>query len=502
LSNEPRVASVIRFTPSSSGERVDLFSQLGEDLVKNGYLPPLVQPQLGSARRPLLPNIDARHFWTHVGYPIFNNLGRFMAHIPTVILNAIDNPEQLMEYLPIIGEALERFDLPLRFVVVTRRDRGIQNLLGLPALSAVCRQYVVAEPSSETAPDDLGGVKRFIRPGLSSFVSSAISTDIEDNIMSTLVERSRLGHSRTYLGTAVNFVYASDAKVSTRQQRLEALISEPDGFSPSNRINRGLSNPFDNVDRLFYQILSSHHDSHELVFILGLILITDGCAYPQSLLEDLFGLSIEAFETAYTLLEGFFDSPIAQRKPSRESIGATPQKEPTVGNSLLAVGLVSLPVLTGSTIPLPFHTPSKAPVPMSIREKLNPIFYDFLTNPDRSTKFHLDIPFFHAKLAASGLEYICERILDSPRWVDSIYPPSVSVDHHSQIVIHNLRSLLGHQPLTSQNIHGIIYDLTFSIILPIALIEIVTRYWEVLKATFASPSTQRTTQCRRPYKIG
>lgn len=328
-----------------------------------------------------------------------------MDHARTVIINGIDRCgyQRARAILTIIAEALDVFSLPLRFIISSNRDTRIQDVFSLPSLSKISRQFFVGVQPSEyflkakdSDPADILNLGLHALLSRRHLISSTMRSKQPSNVdvMETLVERSR--GNGVYANTVINFLNVAGETPKAFNENLK-LVLEP---TPSIPRERELTASFADLDTLFTRILSTHPDPNTLVHALGILLVLHDCAQPQTILQNLFGMSTESFSSVLQVLESLMHFPKVENDRNIHPWWAVkknvPRKDQRINSPFLVLALLSL----SATIPTAFTIPS------AFRDRVHDSFYDFLVNPERSGQFHIDIPYFHGQMMMAGFRCV------------------------------------------------------------------------------------------------
>ncbi|KAF8900996.1 hypothetical protein CPB84DRAFT_993764 [Gymnopilus junonius] len=228
----------------------------------------------------------------------------------TVIVNGIDRCgyRKARTVLTIITDALEVFDLPLRFIISSNRDTRIQDVFNLPSLSKVSRQFFVGVQPSEyflkakdSDPADIlqRGFDALLRRH-SGILRSKQSSNVE--AMDTLIERSH--GNGVYANTVINFLMLPEKPQEHSMKNLKLVLEPTPIFQ-----KQGLTASFTDLDTLFTRILSTHPNPDSLVHALGILLVLHDCAQPQAILQNLFAMSTESFNSVLQVLESLMHFP-------------------------------------------------------------------------------------------------------------------------------------------------------------------------------------------------
>ncbi|PPQ71321.1 hypothetical protein CVT26_011965 [Gymnopilus dilepis] len=341
-------------------------------------------------------------FWNFVIKPMLKVSAA--GHIRTVIINGIDRAgyQNAREILTIIAEALDVFRLPLRFIISSNRDTRIQDTFNLPLLSKISRQFFVGIQPSEyltraknSSPTDIFGLQRLLtRHSNSSLSRSKQPANAE--VVETLTERSR--RNAVYANTVMNFLNTTGETSRAFNEKLKLVLEPTPPISRQQELTGTAS--FTDLDALFNRILSTHPNSDTLVHALGILLVLHDCAQPQTILHNLFGMSTESFDSVFKVLESLMNFPKLENEqnihPWRAVKKKLPNKEQRVNSPFLVLALLSL----STTMPTAFT------IPLAFRDRVHDAFYDFLVNPERSGRFHIDIPYFHGLMTLTGFRCV------------------------------------------------------------------------------------------------
>lgn len=399
LDTESHIGSIFTFSDKAAwnGEARQLFPAIAVELAYSipGLLEQYRKIITGKGSQEVMTASLDVQFWTLIVDPIRNLPSK---DTRTVIINAIDNCgyETTRTILALITNALAVFALPLRFLIASNRDPRLQDLFNRPSLSSISRQFFISVEPSNTSSNGTKDPAAVLRHGFKAICEQHPALILpegnkwpSEDVFNLLVEKSR--KNPIYADTLISFLASvgGGEPIAQLQRVTEPVLP----FQPSQEITVG----FTDLDNLFTYILSTYHNRNTLVHALGILLVLHDCAQPQTILQDIFGMRTETYNSVLQVLRSLMHFPKVENEhdihPWRVVKKNVPKKDQRVKSPFLVLALLSL-----STMAMP----TAFTIPSAFRDRVHDSFYDFLVNPERSGPFHVDIAKYHGHLTMEG----------------------------------------------------------------------------------------------------
>lgn len=366
-SDEQLAASFFFLRNSSDrGTATRLFATLAWQLAKNI---PEILPYIESAieAEPLLltKSIDIQfaHLIVQTFEKLHHDQPNFRPRRSLVIIDGVDEcaPDQAqLLFLRLIGDALARTQIPLRFLICSRPEAHIQGMLGSEVMTNVTLPILLDD---QFTPND--DIRRYLEYEFARIYAEhklSLSKWPPDGVIDRLVSKS--SGQFIYAATIVKFI--DDIDSDPRTQLDVVLKIRPADFS----------SPFAQLDQLYIQILSQQPDIRLLRDIFTLVIalrqpsVTFVCRrlrISQEELErklrrlrSLVHISKAVIDTYHLSLHDFFRDKQRAGKyfihPVRVTLVRLPGiMRPVYLTSALVIGFVPFAVLTLGVGPLFFY---------------------------------------------------------------------------------------------------------------------------------------------------